>query len=340
MEQNLWPDSGSILPPGALLCSCAVSGSIACKDSYLDTYHMGAREYDPSLGRWLSADAIVPDPANPQSLNRYSYVVGNPLKYIDPSGHGGYPPGCEYSQQCMDWWDATNYDSDTRRQRLAAHADKLHGMVQAGQLTGLSAFAALCDYGASLLPKDIYNRTDLYVNDLRSVLVRGGKYYDPGRNLGESGFASGFQDPGAGGEQPEHFWAYAYITYTSGQLLFREAGAAIGVIGNYLHETVVTNEIVGPSYGRSYQDMALGVEGVRLGDKLSSGELAPEDVGDYIRATLAPGSPALDEWYGSSDLAQRRRVGYALDLTAAAATFWPIPEGDQGGPAYFLWPER
>jgi hypothetical protein len=213
-------------------------------------------------------------------------------------------------------------------------------MVQAGQLTGLSAFAALCDYGASLLPKDIYNRTDLYVNDLRSVLVRGGKYYDPGRNLGESGFASGFQDPGAGGEQPEHFWAYAYITYTSGQLLFREAGAAIGVIGNYLHETVVTNEIVGPSYGRSYQDMALGVEGVRLGDKLSSGELAPEDVGDYIRATLAPGSPALDEWYGSSDLAQRRRVGYALDLTAAAATFWPIPEGDQGGPAYFLWPER
>ena len=57
------------------------------KDSYLDTYHMGAREYDPSLGRWLSADTIVPDPANPQSLNRYSYVYNNPLRYTDPSGH-------------------------------------------------------------------------------------------------------------------------------------------------------------------------------------------------------------------------------------------------------------
>lgn len=48
---------------------------------------MGAREYDPSLGRWLSADSIVPDPANPQSLNRYSYVSNNPLRYVDPSGH-------------------------------------------------------------------------------------------------------------------------------------------------------------------------------------------------------------------------------------------------------------
>ena len=50
---------------------------------------MGAREYDPSLGRWLSADTIVPGPANPQSLNRYSYVYNNPCKYIDPSGHVG-----------------------------------------------------------------------------------------------------------------------------------------------------------------------------------------------------------------------------------------------------------
>ena len=24
---------------------------------------------------------------NPQNLNRYSYVLNNPLKYIDPSGH-------------------------------------------------------------------------------------------------------------------------------------------------------------------------------------------------------------------------------------------------------------
>lgn len=48
---------------------------------------MGARFYDPALARWLSADTLVPEPANPQSLNRYSYVLGNPCGYSDPSGH-------------------------------------------------------------------------------------------------------------------------------------------------------------------------------------------------------------------------------------------------------------
>ena len=37
----------------------------------LGLYLMGARWYDPYLARWLSADTIVPDPATPQSLNRY-----------------------------------------------------------------------------------------------------------------------------------------------------------------------------------------------------------------------------------------------------------------------------
>jgi len=69
-----------------------------------------ARYYDPNLGRFLSADTIVPGssaltvapldsvasaswrqrsggPANPQELNRYSYVNNNPLRYTDPSGH-------------------------------------------------------------------------------------------------------------------------------------------------------------------------------------------------------------------------------------------------------------
>jgi hypothetical protein len=39
------------------------------------------------LGRFVSADTIVPDPVNSQSWNRFAYVLGNPLKYTDPSGH-------------------------------------------------------------------------------------------------------------------------------------------------------------------------------------------------------------------------------------------------------------
>ncbi len=29
----------------------------------------------------------MPEPGNPQALNRYSYVLNNPIKYTDPSGH-------------------------------------------------------------------------------------------------------------------------------------------------------------------------------------------------------------------------------------------------------------
>jgi RHS repeat-associated protein len=49
--------------------------------------HYQARWYSPVLGRFLSPDTIVPDPGNPQDLNRYSYVRNNPLTYTDPTGH-------------------------------------------------------------------------------------------------------------------------------------------------------------------------------------------------------------------------------------------------------------
>jgi len=48
---------------------------------------MGNRWYDAQLGRWISADSIVPGFANPQNLNRYAYVGNNPILYTDPSGH-------------------------------------------------------------------------------------------------------------------------------------------------------------------------------------------------------------------------------------------------------------
>ncbi len=57
------------------------------QEESLGLYQMGARFYDPALARWLSADTLVPEPGNPQALNRYAYVLGNPLLFIDPSGH-------------------------------------------------------------------------------------------------------------------------------------------------------------------------------------------------------------------------------------------------------------
>lgn len=49
--------------------------------------HMNGRTYDPRLGRFLQADALVQEAKFSQSLNRYSYVMNNPLSFTDPSGN-------------------------------------------------------------------------------------------------------------------------------------------------------------------------------------------------------------------------------------------------------------
>ncbi len=48
--------------------------------------HMNGRIYDARLGRFLQADPFVQSASNSQSLNRYSYVLNNPLSYTDPTG--------------------------------------------------------------------------------------------------------------------------------------------------------------------------------------------------------------------------------------------------------------
>jgi RHS repeat-associated protein len=57
------------------------------EDATIGLYFYNARYYDASLGWFVQADSMVPEPGNPQSLNRYSYVLNSPLKYTDPSGH-------------------------------------------------------------------------------------------------------------------------------------------------------------------------------------------------------------------------------------------------------------
>ena len=56
-------------------------------DEEFGLINMKARLFDPVLGRFLSPDPLVQSPANPQSLNRYSYCLNNPLSYTDPSGY-------------------------------------------------------------------------------------------------------------------------------------------------------------------------------------------------------------------------------------------------------------
>lgn len=62
--------------------------------SYID--HMHARAYVPEALRFLSPDPLLGNLLQPQSLNRYAYVLNNPTNYIDPTGMqsaGSYSAG-------------------------------------------------------------------------------------------------------------------------------------------------------------------------------------------------------------------------------------------------------
>ena len=86
-------------------------------DQETGLYHMGARYYDPMLGRWLTED-----PAGiASSTNLYSYAGNDPINAIDPSGlytceHYGNPQTpilhCHWTQQdCMDANDYNEFQN-------------------------------------------------------------------------------------------------------------------------------------------------------------------------------------------------------------------------------------
>ncbi|MEU8609547.1 RHS repeat-associated core domain-containing protein [Actinoplanes sp. NPDC048791] len=54
-------------------------------DALTGLIHLGAREYDPATGRFLSVDPVI-DFSDPQQLNAYAYGRNNPFAFPDPSG--------------------------------------------------------------------------------------------------------------------------------------------------------------------------------------------------------------------------------------------------------------
>ncbi|MFB6718897.1 RHS repeat-associated core domain-containing protein [Kribbella sp. NPDC056345] len=55
------------------------------EDASTDLVHMGAREYDPTIGRFISVDPIT-DFDDPQQLNGYAYANNSPVTFSDSDG--------------------------------------------------------------------------------------------------------------------------------------------------------------------------------------------------------------------------------------------------------------
>jgi RHS repeat-associated protein len=112
-ELRYYPYGGARYNPGGQITTFRFTGQRW--DPGTGLYWYNSRWYDPLIGRFSQADTIVPQPGNPQSLNRYSYTLNNPLRYTDPTGH------CEAEDEVSGCRHAVRPPRDTRYDWMIAH---------------------------------------------------------------------------------------------------------------------------------------------------------------------------------------------------------------------------
>ena len=83
IEITEYEPGGEIIIGGSLIDKLYTGKELNPKT---DLYTIGIREYDPERYQFIQPDKLLADLYNPQSLNRYSYVLNNPYKYTDPNG--------------------------------------------------------------------------------------------------------------------------------------------------------------------------------------------------------------------------------------------------------------
>ncbi len=62
-------------------------------DTSTGLYYYGARDYDPTVGRFITQDTWNGTMTNPLSQNRHIYALDNPMRYVDVNGHDVNPSG-------------------------------------------------------------------------------------------------------------------------------------------------------------------------------------------------------------------------------------------------------
>ncbi len=76
----------------------------------------GSRDYDSVTAAWFAPDEWPGLLTAPLSLNRYAYVLGNPVTYADTGGYRPYEPGYSVTKNGSGWQLASSrlrYSSST-----------------------------------------------------------------------------------------------------------------------------------------------------------------------------------------------------------------------------------
>jgi hypothetical protein len=250
----------------------------------------------------------VPEPENPQALNRYSYVYDNPLKYRDPSGHWIFEEepedplvyyGSDLGTLARSWRPSSpNHvvEPAERQEVLERYAARLYAQRGEGRVTDLEFAAQLADYRAS------FGESKSFVDDISRIILggRGGwhtLFYAPTHrhhlDLRDSDFTVFYRD---GSNQVNHAWYGVHIGHFFGHELAERVQAAAHeapnlpiVGGGRLAIPGPGGEIViAPGGGASYADYVLTRSGGTLGAGIRNKSVNIEEVGTWIRANWGP----------------------------------------------------
>jgi RHS repeat-associated protein len=115
-------------------------------ESQLGLYFFNARWVDVSIGRFTSADSLIPEQSQGvQAWDRYAYSYGNPVKYIDPDGH--WP--CSFSSSGF----SCSVSTFGLGQTIDRAGEKLFGVKNANEVlsNAMSAFSLGADVAAEAL---------------------------------------------------------------------------------------------------------------------------------------------------------------------------------------------
>jgi RHS repeat-associated protein len=131
-RQNYYPYGSIRSGVGTMPTDIAFTGQR--NDASTGLYFFNARYYSSALGRFISADTIVPQPGNPQTLNRFAYVLNNPVRLTDPTGH-----------RCIE-----DDDDCGQPARLRQLARRIYGISFTGEMWGYDEMVAVVNAASSI----------------------------------------------------------------------------------------------------------------------------------------------------------------------------------------------
>ena len=96
-------------------------------DAEVELLYLRARYYQPGVGRFITKDPWAGDIWQPGTLNRYAYVVNNPVNLLDPTGMDAPDP---FARACMVEGTCPNASPNVRY--LASKLKMLYGIFVGG----------------------------------------------------------------------------------------------------------------------------------------------------------------------------------------------------------------